>query len=129
MSKYVDNPLLIGGRKFDLRLYVLVTNYRPLKVWKCSIGMARFCNGRYNNADMENMYIHLTNVSLQKNAENYNQSNGGKWTLENVYFYIESNYGKKRLKKLKEDIDYLILNSLKSVQVNFYIFYYLEYYI
>ncbi len=32
VSRYIDNPLLIGGKKFDMRLYVVVCSYRPLKV-------------------------------------------------------------------------------------------------
>lgn len=33
VSQYLDQPLLLGGRKFDLRIYVLVLSYVPLVVY------------------------------------------------------------------------------------------------
>ncbi len=41
-QRYVDSPYLVGGRKFDLRIYALVTCYNPLKVYlyRCGGGGA-----------------------------------------------------------------------------------------
>lgn len=49
ISRYIDNPMLIGGKKFDLRLYCLVTSYRPLKAWIYDEGFGRFCNELYSS--------------------------------------------------------------------------------
>jgi len=66
ICRYIDRPLLVGGKKFDLRIYVLVTSYRPLKVWLSSCGFARFCNEKYSSdlSEIDNMMIHLTNVAI-----------------------------------------------------------------
>lgn len=70
ISRYIDNPLLIGGKKFDLRLYVLVTSFRPLKAYLFTQGFCRFCTVKYDTSvtELDNMYVHLTNVSVQKHG-------------------------------------------------------------
>ena len=57
------DPLLIGGKKFDLRVYVVVTSYRPLRAFVSRLGFARFCSVSYSEAkaDMDNPFVHLTN--------------------------------------------------------------------
>lgn len=76
--RYISNPLLVGGKKFDLRLYVLVTSYRPLRVYMYLHGFARFCNVKYSAelSDLDNPYMHLTNVAIQKNNSDYNSAHG-----------------------------------------------------
>jgi 5-methylcytosine-specific restriction endonuclease McrA len=91
ISRYLDRPLLIGGKKFDLRLYVLVTSFRPLRAYISRHGFCRFCTVKYNASltSMDNMFVHLTNVSLQKHSDTYNDIHGGKWAVENLRLLLE----------------------------------------
>jgi tubulin polyglutamylase TTLL1 len=118
ISRYIENPLLVGGKKFDLRIYVLVTSYRPLKVYQYIHGFARFCNSNYSTDvdDLDNPFIHLTNVAIQKHNDDYNSKHGGKWHIRNLRLYIESAYGLETSNKLFQSMDALIIHSLKSVQ-------------
>ncbi|KAL9647289.1 hypothetical protein ABK040_011656 [Willaertia magna] len=123
VSKYISSPFLVGGKKFDLRMYVLVTSYKPLKAYVYTEGFARFCTEKYSNdvEDLDNMFIHLTNVAIQQHGEEYNDKHGGKWTIKNLRLYVESTYGKEKADKLFDDMYYIFRQSLiacKNVIIN-----------
>ena len=67
VQRYITQPLLMDGYKWDLRLYVLVTA-QPSEAWLYSEGLARFCSARYasggGRAADAPQAAHLTNASL-----------------------------------------------------------------
>ena len=110
---------LVGGKKFDLRLYVLVTSFRPLKAYISRMGFARFCTVKYSASamsDLDNMFVHLTNVSLQKHSDTYNDVHGGKWSVQNLRLLLEGTRGRSATAKLFDDMNWVIMQSLKAVQ-------------
>ena len=44
VQKYIEDPVLIDGLKFDLRTYVLIRKLQPLEILFASEGMARWEN-------------------------------------------------------------------------------------
>jgi len=90
VSRYVQDPLLIQGYKFDLRVYVLVTSYDPLKAYIYREGLTRFASAPYSTQEehMQDAFRHLTNYSVNKNSNTFVENSdmradnvGHKWSL------------------------------------------------
>ncbi|KAJ8344586.1 hypothetical protein AAFF_G00233470 [Aldrovandia affinis] len=109
-------PYLISGRKFDLRVYVLVTSYRPLKAWLYRDGFARFSGTRFSLASIRDQYAHLTNVAVQCTAPDYDPERGCKWQLQQLRRYLTARHGARAVEALFGEIDNIFVRSLQSVQ-------------
>ena len=68
LEKYIYNPHLINKKKYDLRIYLLVTGFSPLKVYIYENGLVRFCSEDFDiDPDkLNNNYVHVTNFSVNK---------------------------------------------------------------
>ncbi|KAF6203361.1 hypothetical protein GE061_003779 [Apolygus lucorum] len=111
---YVDNPYLIAGRKFDLRFYVLVMSYMPLKVWIARDGFARICGALYNLNNIKDNLSHLTNTSLQLATDV--DAKGFKWPLRRLRMFLTAKHGMRAVEELFQKMANLVITSLKSVQ-------------
>ena len=65
-------PFLIEGRKFDFRLYILISSLAPLTVYLYNEGLARFCTSVYRPPSprtLDDRFCHLTNTAVNKENE------------------------------------------------------------
>lgn len=98
VSQYISTPLLIQNLKFDMRIYVLVTSYDPLRIYVYKEGLARFASEEYAGvARKDHRCMHLTNYSINKRSSNYIPNSdfhrdnvGHKWSLSALFTHLES---------------------------------------
>lgn len=70
IQKYLENPCLYYGRKFDIRMWVLVTH--NLEVYVFREGHLKASSVLFDIKSM-NSFIHLTNYSVQKYNEEFSK--------------------------------------------------------
>eukprot|EP00040_Diaphanoeca_grandis_P029831 m.175492 g.175492 ORF g.175492 m.175492 type:complete len:453 (-) comp31823_c0_seq2:219-1577(-) len=68
VQPFMTDPFLINQKKFDLRLYVLVTSISPLRVYLYDEGLVRFAASNYskNATNGGDKHQYLTNTSIGK---------------------------------------------------------------
>lgn len=92
VNQYIMKPHLLGGFKYDLRLYVLVTSFEPLTIYLYQDGLVRFATQPYTTKNRKSRFAHLTNFSVNKKASNYKKAgqkdeeeeNSSKWRLKTL---------------------------------------------
>ncbi|KIY96565.1 Tubulin polyglutamylase TTLL5 [Monoraphidium neglectum] len=79
LQRYITDPFLIDGYKFDLRVYVAVTSLDPLRVYVHEEGLVRFATQRYSSssASYRQRRRHLTNYAVNKGHAGGATADGG----------------------------------------------------
>ena len=97
ITKYVKKPHLIDGKKYDLRVYILVTGLSPLRIYIYKEGLVRIASETYNLSDLNNKFIHLTNTGINRKNSHYkkasfsDQENANKINFRNYKKFLEKN--------------------------------------
>ena len=114
VQKYIENPLIINKRKFDIRQWVLVTSLNPLTIWMWKEPYLRFGAEDYIMDDLNNIYSHLTNNSIAKHSEQYKKEKnfeGDMWTCFDFAKYI----GQEKWEEIHEKIKNAIICSFYAI--------------
>ena len=118
ITRYLSNPHLINGKKYDLRIYILITGHSPLKIYIYDEGIVRRASEKYsidiNNID--NNYVHITNVAINykkdiSNIKEDNKDNSIIWDFNQL---------KKYLEKEGKNFDF-IFEQIKDIAVKIFI--------
>lgn len=124
ITKYITNINLIQGKKYDLRLYVLIPCLKPLRIYIYSEGLVRIATETYslNESYINNIFVHLTNVDINKISKNFviantsNDINANTWNLLMYKKFLRKHHIEWR--DIKEQIKDIIIKSIISVYQN-----------
>ena len=66
ITKYLHNPHLIRGYKYDIRFHALISSIKPLKLYMYDEGFLRIATEKFN-LSVNNKFSYLTNIYVNRN--------------------------------------------------------------
>ena len=118
IQKYIENPLIIKKKKFDIRQWVVMSDINPLTLYMYDTPYIRFGAEEYNINDFKNVFSQLTGNSIAKHSTQFNKSEieGDMWETEQFREYIKTTYGKDHWPEIQEKIKKIIIFALESAK-------------
>jgi len=118
IQKYIENPLVIKGRKFDIRQWVLVTSFNPLTVYLFDTPYIRFGAEEFHLDDFKNIFSQLTGNSIAKHSEKFENSEieGDMWEIEQFREYLKERFGKDCWPEMQEKIKKIVIYALECAK-------------
>ena len=118
IQKYIENPLIIKGRKFDMRQWVLVTNFNPLIAYLFETPYIRFGAEDFHLDDFKNIFSQLTGNSIAKHSEKFENSEieGDMWETEQFREYLKEREGKDVWPEIQEKIKKIVIYALECAK-------------
>ena len=92
VQKYIENPLLYEGRKFDIRVFMLLTWFEGCaQVYWYNDGYVRTSSKKFEISNLDSRFVHLTNEAVQKKSAQFGRfESGNKITLEQLDEFVQA---------------------------------------
>ena len=118
IQKYIENPLVIKGRKFDIRQWVLVTRFNPLTAYLFDTPYIRFGAEEFHLDDFKNIFSQLTGNSIAKHSEKFENSEieGDMWETEQFREYLQQREGKDVWPEIQNKIKKVVIYALECAK-------------
>lgn len=111
--------MIIKNRKFDLRVWVLVTDWNPLTIWLFKKPYVRLPAHDYNENDIGNNFAHLANNSIAKygdTTQNVHQIDGNMLYIEEFQEILQDRHCQDVYEEvIEEKLRSVVINTLESV--------------
>ena len=129
ITRYISDISLINGRKYDLRLYILISGLKPLRIYLYKEGLVRIAIEKYKLAinSINNKYMHITNTALNIKKHkfiipnNTNDENANMWNLFMYKRYLRKN--KIEWHELLQKIKDIIIMFKRNISLIYKILY------